>query len=221
MNKAYLASLVGETPEKIVQMKSKLPNWVATVGISGDIMLPEMKVNAQELDIADIAQENGVELVPAVPGVAGEEVAEKAMTSSGEKYWKQTLKGAFQDIFFVTTLDKTSAFINKMYELAIEAGYPSEDVGVYIQPQHMGTSVHLEFSLPYNPDDAKEVKRVKELYTEASKAMSKLGGYYARPYDIWATIQLNKDARSYGILMKMKNAFDPNNIMNTGKLTVR
>ena len=221
MNKAYLASLVGETPEKIVQMKSKLPNWVATVGISGDIMLPEMKVNAQELDIADIAQENGVELVPAVPGVVGEEVAEKAMTSSGEKYWKQTLKGAFQDIFFVTTLDKTSAFINKMYELAIEAGYPSEDVGVYIQPQHMGTSVHLEFSLPYNPDDAKEVKRVKELYTEASKAMSKLGGYYARPYDIWATIQLNKDARSYGILMKMKNAFDPNNIMNTGKLTVR
>ncbi len=221
MNKAYLAALVAETPEKIVEMKSRLPNWVATVGISGDTMLPEMKVKAQELDIADIAKDNGLELVPAVPGVTGEEVAEKAMTSSGEKYWKQTLKGAFQEIFFVTTLDKTPAFISKMYELAIDAGYPSEDIGVYIQPQHMGTSVHLEFSLPYNPGDAKEVKRVKELYDEASKAMSKLGGYYARPYGIWATIQLNKDATSYGILKKMKNAFDPNNIMNTGKLTVR
>ena len=51
--------------------------------------------------------------------------------------------------------------------------------------------------------------------------MSKLGGYYARPYDIWATIQLNKDAQSYIILKKMKDAFDPNNIMNTGKLTVK
>jgi FAD/FMN-containing dehydrogenase len=221
MNKAYLAALVGETSEKIVEMKSKLPNWVAAVGISGDTMLPEMKVKAQELDIADIAKENGLELVPAVPGVKAEEVAEKAITSSGEKYWKQTLKGAFQDIFFVTTLDKTPGFIEKMYELAIAAGYPSEDVGVYIQPQHMGTSVHLEFSLPYNPADAKEVKKVKGLYEEASRAMSKLGGYYARPYGIWATIQLNKDATSYGILKKMKNAFDPNNIMNTGKLTVR
>ena len=47
--------------------------------------------------------------------------------------------------------------------------------------------------------------------------MSKLGGYYARPYGIWAGIQLNKDAQSYVMLKKMKDIFDPNNIMNTGK----
>jgi FAD/FMN-containing dehydrogenase len=34
-------------------------------------------------------------------------------------------------------------------------------------------------------------------------------------------IQLNKDAQSYEILKKMKNIFDPNNIMNTGKLTLK
>lgn len=221
MNKAYLASLVGETAEKIVELKSVLPNWVATVGISGDIMLPEMKVKAQEADIADIAKANGVAFVPAVPGVKAEDVSEKATASSGDAYWKQAYKGAFQEIFFVTTLDKTSCFIEKMYELAIAAGYPSEDVGVYIQPQHMGSSVHLEFSLPYNPGDAKEAKKVKGLYEEASRAMSKLGGFYARPYGLWSTIQLNKDAQSYIILKKMKAAFDPNDIMNTGKLTVR
>ena len=221
MNRAYLANLLGESSEKITDLKAELPNWVAAVGISGDILLPELKVSGQEQDIADIAKLAGLQFLSAVPGATGEEVLSKSINPSGDKYWKQTYKGAFQDIFFITTLDKTSIFIDAMYALAIEAGYPTEDIGIYIQPQHMGTSVHLEFNLPYNPDNAKEVKKVKGLYEKASREMSKLGGYYARPYDIWAGIQLNKDAQSYEILKKMKNIFDPNNIMNTGKLTLK
>lgn len=220
MNRAYLANLLGETSEKITELKTELPNWVAAVGISGDTLLPEMKVSGQEYDVADFAKQSGLKFLPAVPGASGEEVLSKSINPSGEKSWKQTYKGAFQDIFFITTLDKTSKFIDAMYELAIEAGYPTEDLGVYIQPQHMGTSVHLEFNFTYNQDNVKEVKQVKDLYEEASREMSKLGGYYARPYDIWAGIQLNKDAGSYEILKKMKNIFDPNNIMNTGKLTL-
>lgn len=221
MNRAYLAGLLGESKEKIAELKAVLPNWIAPVGISGDVLLPEMKVEAQEQDIADIAKECGVQFLSSVPGASGEEVLAKAANPSGEAYWKQTCKGAFQDIFFITTLDKSSTFINAMYEMAIDEGYPIEDLGVYIQPQHMGSSVHLEFSLPYDPDNAKEVKKVKELYTSASKAMSKLGGFYARPYDIWATIQLNKDAQTYKVLKDLKDVFDPNNIMNTGKLTLK
>lgn len=221
MNRAYLAALLGETAEKIAELKTELPNWVAAVGISGDIILPEMKVSGQEQDIADFAKLAGLHFLSAIPGATGEEVLSKSINPSVEKYWKQTYKGAFQDIFFITTLDKTSKFIDAMYDLAIEAGYPTEDIGIYIQPQHMGTSVHLEFNLPYNPDNVKEVKKVKGLYEKASREMSKLGGYYARPYDIWAGIQLNKDAQSYEILKRMKDIFDPNNIMNTGKLTLK
>ena len=221
MNKAYLASLLGDSKEKIAELKSALPAWVAPVGISADILLPEMKVEAQELDIADIAQDCGLQFMQAVPGASGEEVLAKSINPSGKTYWKQTYKGAFQDIFFVTTLDKSSTFINKMYEMAIDAGYPTEDLGVYIQPQHMGTSVHLEFSLPYDKDNKKEAKLVKELYEAASREMSKLGGFYARPYDIWAGIQLNKDAQTYKVLKDLKDVFDPNNIMNTGKLTLQ
>ena len=221
MNKAYLASLLGESREKIAELKSLLPQWVAPVGISADVLLPEMKVEAQEQDIADFAQECGLQFLSAVPGASGDEVLSKAINPSGETYWKQTWKGAFQDIFFVTTLDKTSKFINAMYEMAIEAGYPTEDIGVYIQPQHMGSSVHCEFSLPYDPENKKETGLVKELYNAASREMSKLGGFYARPYDIWATIQLNKDAQTYKVLKQLKDIFDPNNIMNTGKLTLK
>ncbi len=221
MNKAYLASLMAKTAEEIAELKKVLPNWVAAVGISGDILLPEMRVSAQESDIMDYAKQTGVNLFPKVPGAVGDDVLEKSITPSGDAYWKETAKGSFQDIFFITTLDRTPIFIEAMYELAVEAGYPSEDIGVYIQPQHMGTSVHLEFNLPYNDANLKEAAKVKKLYIAASKEMSKLGGFFARPYDIWATIQLNKDAQSYNILKKMKDIFDPNNIMNPGKLTLK
>ena len=45
-----------------------------------------------------------------------------------------------------------------------------------------------------------------------------MGAYYLRPHGIWSRIQLNKDAQSTMILQRMKGIFDPNNIMNTGKL---
>ncbi len=221
MNNAYLAGLMGETSEMITALKTELPQWIGAVGISGDIILPELKVEGQEKDIADIAKQTGVSIVNAVGGVSGKAVLSKSTTSSGEHSWKQTYKGASQDIFFITTLDKTETFIEAMYDLAIEQGYPTGDIGIYIQPQHMGTSVHLEFNIPYDAANKQEVKRVKALYEKASKSMSRLGGYYARPYDIWASIQLNKDAASYELLKKMKNIFDPSNIMNTGKLTLK
>ena len=220
VNRAYLSSLMGDTKDKIAELKATLPNWLAAVGVSGDIVLPEMKVEGQSKDLEDIAQATGLPLVSSIPGLVGSDLNEKALQPSGEQYWKKTAKGAFQDIFFVTTLDKTSKFIDAMYALAIEAGYPTEDVGVYIQPQHMGTSVHLEFSLPYDAENAGETKKVKALFEKASRELSKLGAYYARPYGIWSRIQLNKDAQSYELLKRMKDIFDPNNIMNTGKLTV-
>lgn len=221
MNRAYLAYLYGDNTKEIAKAKEDLPNWLAAVGVSGDILLPEMKVAGQEQDLAEIAKDKGLKLLSSIGSVTGKEVLAKATEPSGDNYWKQNYKGAFQDIFFITTLDKTSLFIDKMKELAVGAGYPTEDMGVYIQPQHMGTSVHLEFHIPYNPENSKETEKVKDLYERASREMSKLGGYYARPYNIWSGIQLNKDAQSYQLLKKMKNIFDPNNIMNTGKLSLQ
>lgn len=220
MNGTYLASLLGETAEEVAALKEKLPKWVALVGIVGREIAPELRVSGQEKDVEDIARQFGLELLSSVPGTTGEEVLGKAINPSKEIYWKDTYKGASQDIFFSTTLDKTSKFIDAMYALAIEEGYSPLDIGVYIQPQNMGTSVHLEFNIPYDPQDTKEVAKAKKLYTKASEEMSSLGAYYSRPYDIWAKLQLNKDAQSYNMLKKYKGIFDPNNILNTGKLSI-
>lgn len=220
MNGSYLAALLGESANQVTALMGDLPPWVALVSVAGREILPEERVKGQEQDIAEIAQQFGLHTVPAVPGAKGGDVLAKMLNPSKENSWKETYKGAFQDIFFTTTLDQTPPFIEKMYWLAEEAGYPAKDIGIYLQPQHMGTCYHCEFSIPYSPDNKKEEERVKKLFYKASEAFSSMGAYFLRPHGVWARLQLNKDAQSATLLKKMKGIFDPNNIMNTGKLSV-
>ena len=220
VNGSYLAELIGESPEQIKALKAELPRWAVLVGIVGRELLPGQRVEQQEQDIEDIAQQYGLRMMPALSRWKGEAVMERLLNTDANGYWKETAKGSFQDIFFITTLDQTPSFIQAMYQLAEEIGYPTSDIGVYIQPQHCGSSYHLEFHLPYNPADKLETEKTRTIYEKGSEKMAALGAFYARPYDRWTELQLNKDAQSYIALKKLKNIFDPNNIMNTGKLTL-
>jgi FAD/FMN-containing dehydrogenase len=219
MNGAALACLLGESSDEVRALCRRLPRWVAVVNVVGRELLPRERVEAQSLDIADIAGSYGLKLLPWVDGAGGEEVRSKAFQPSRVPYWKETLHGAFQEIFFATTLDRTPDFVATMQKQAETAGYPVEDLGVYIQPVNMGTSCHCEFLLPYGAGDSVETARVKRLFREASEALLSAGAYFSRPYGDWAPLQLNRDAQSATILRKLKGIFDPNGILNPGKLS--
>ena len=207
--------------EEAARLRSELPNWVAVIGFIGRDFLPEQRVAAQREDTKEIAQTYGLRLVSALPGLRASAVMEKISSPCPEgAYWKDVYKGAFQEIFFATTLDRTPAFVSAMYEEAELAGYPIEDVGVYIQPENMGTSYRCCFTLPYDAGNEKETARMKSLFKSASERFSFMNAYYLRPYGIWAGLQLNKDAQSYKTITELKGIFDPNGVMNPGKLRI-
>ena len=218
MNGAYLASLLGDSPERIRGLRKEVPMWAALIGIAGYSILPEERVDQQEKDIGDIAQQHGLELKSSLAGISSREILAKMINPSGEPYWKQCYKGGFQDIFFVSTLDSAQGFVDTMQSAAEDAAYPASDIGVYIQPQHHGTSCHIEFNLPYSPDCRNEVDGMKELFKKASVQLLKNGAFYSRPYGVWADLAYSRDAQTVGFLKKLKNIFDPDNIMNPAKL---
>ena len=217
LNAAQLASLVGDDAAEIAALKQSLPAWVALVGVGGRDLLPEKRAAQQQADIADIAQRCGLDMVSAAGGLSAQTAMRKAKGVCEGVYWKERPKGAFQDIFFTTTLDKTANFVGRMTELAAEEQYPA-DIGVYVQPLHCGSAYHIEFTLPYNPGCARETAVVKTLFARASGEFAAMDAYYSRPYGIWAGLQMNKDAMGKKTLERLKNIFDPAGIMNPGKL---
>jgi FAD/FMN-containing dehydrogenase len=218
LNNSDLASILGEKADEIRTLKGKLPPWVIVIGIAGRDLLPEEKVDFQEKDIRDIAQQFGLKLVSAVPGAGGRQVMEAILNPSREPYWKLGYKGACQDIFFLTTLDRAPGFVDTIRSVAHTLRYPISDIGIYIQPQHQGTVCHCEFSLPFNQKKQAEVVKVKELFTQGSEVLIKQDAYFSRPYGIWADMVYNRDASNTSMLRTIKGIFDPNHVLNPGKL---
>ena len=157
-------------------------------------------------------------MVPSIPGVTSEEVLKVITAPSLEPYWKNRYKGSCQDIFFITTLDRTYDFIKTMNTAAEASGYPVSDIGVYLQPRFQGVNCHCEFNLPYDPDVDEEVSGVRELFIRSSESLLNQGAFFTRPYGIWADLAYQKDKHSAALLKKIKGIFDPNGVMNPGKL---
>lgn len=180
--------------------------------------MPEEKVKYQEAEFIETAQMFGLEPKTAVPRARAEVIAEVLSRPSAEPYWKLRLKGGNHDIFFITTLDRTPEFITKVYELAGCYRYPAMDIGVYLQPTVQGTNCHCEFNLSYDPKSGEEVEKVKRFVTEGGRALANIGGFFSRPYGPWADIAYGRAADTVVALRKVRSIFDPNGIMNPGKL---
>ncbi len=218
LNSSNLASILGEGAEQVMNLRQGFPPWVLILGIAGRDIMHEEKIEFLEKDIRDTANQFGVPIESAIPGATDEQVQKVILNPSNEPYWKLRCKDNCLDIFFLTTLNRAPEFTAKMYSLAEKFRYPLPDIGVYIQPTHMGTSCHIEFNLPFDPDNGEETIKVKELFTSASEELFKQGAFFSRPYGIWADLAYSRNPEHTKLSRNLKKIFDPNNVLNPGKL---
>ncbi len=195
-----------------------LPPWVLFYSISGYEHFPEERVAYIEKDIGDIAEAAGVQPRQSLKGISAGQFLSLVSKPSEEPFWKNRVQGGFQDILFLTTLDKAPEFVAAMDAAAVKHGLSEENLGVYIQPIQQGRACHVEFTLMYDPVDAQQVKMVKDLFDGASKTMSDMGGFFSRPYGPWSDMAYSKCPDSVAALKKVKGILDPKGVMNPGKL---
>jgi FAD/FMN-containing dehydrogenase len=219
LNNSNLAAIMARKwPDDYRNIKDTLPPWVLFFNIVGYEYLPEEKVSYQIQDMMDITQRIGAEPVKAIAKISASELLESIHCPSEEPYWKLRYKGACHDIFFLTIYDRLSELIGIMRDTADEAGFPALDMGIYLQPIVQGTHCHCEFNFFYQPENPKDSRRVKELSTTAIKNLADHGAFFSRPYGESSRMIINRDAATVAALKKVKAVFDPNNIMNPGKL---
>jgi FAD/FMN-containing dehydrogenase len=218
LDRHNLACLLAEDGPGVSALKEKLPPWVLIVTIEGYGALPEERVAYQENDFIDLAKSYGLEPKTEIQGVKSEDVGKVLSEPSPEPYWKHKSKGGCHDVFFLTTLDRTPEFVKTMHGLVQSRQYPAEDMGVYIQPTVQGCNCHCEFNLNCDPADRDELEKVRKLVAEDSGILANMGGFFSRPYGDWADFAYGRAVETVVAQRKVKSIFDPNGIMNPGKL---
>jgi FAD/FMN-containing dehydrogenase len=217
---AYLARLLtanGATAVAPAALVAELPAWTLIVGLGGREHYAAERVAVAEKDLRALAGLAGLEVREALAGVSTEAVG-AALFSCLSGSWKLAAAGASADIFFLCTLDKAAGHVATARAAAEASGLAAADLGVYIQPQHQGVSQHVELSLPYDPNDPTQTARAKRFFDAASARLIAEGAYFSRPYGSWAQPVYARDPASAAALRKVKKIFDPNSVMNPGKL---
>jgi FAD/FMN-containing dehydrogenase len=218
VNALTLSAILNPDGRKIAEMAATLPPWILVYSIDGSGLMPQEKVDYQRADSSELAQSFKLELKKAIGKVSADAVEKTISHPSSEPYWKLRYKGSCQDVLFLTTMDKTPGFVKKMHELAGDCDYPAGNVGIYIQPMAQGTNCHVEFDLMFDPGNKDEAQNVSRINSEGSEALADMGAFFSRPYGPWAKFAFGRDVQTVIALRKVKSIFDPNGVMNPGKL---
>jgi FAD/FMN-containing dehydrogenase len=218
LNNTNLASMFAKTPGERDSVRAGLPPWTLFYTIAGYEYFPEERVASQVKDATEITQRLGIEAVRTVGELAANQILKAAQQPCSDPYWKLRPKGACQDVLYLTVREKLAGQIGAMADLTQQAGYATSDLGVYIQPIVQGTSYHCEFNLFYDPASGRERHRVQALATAAVQALMARGAFFSRPYGENAGMIVNRDSATTNVLHTLKKIFDPNNVMNPGKI---
>ena len=219
MNRENLSSVLRSGGDNSTEkIRSEAAEWILYFSIDGTGLYPEDKVDYQMEESIELAQQLGLELKTEIYGVRADDLSDILSHPSKDPYWKLNSKGGNQDIFFLTTLDKTSEFIRKMLELSDKQRYASENIGIYLQPIMQGCNCHLEFNLKYDPKNNGEADAVKHLVENGSEGLAEMGGFFSRPYGTWNRFAYDQEGQQAIGLKKLKEIFDSKGILNPGKL---
>jgi hypothetical protein len=212
LNNLNLACLLKQTPQEINNLAKELKKWNLIYVLAGRGKLANDKLEYLIGDISDIMEEQGLD-----PSKDNEIINQtdvlRVLRQPDTNAWRIRLKGGHQDIFFLTNFERIPEYISIM------ESQNSYDLGVYIQALNQGTSHHCEFNIYYDPTNVEESKTIKEDFLKISTKLMDAGAFFNRPYGLWAKEAYERHGTSTQMaLRKVKQIFDPNNVLNPGVL---
>jgi len=218
-NSLYLACLLAKDKEEIKVLKNLLPSWTIVIGISGN---DESEVAYKELDIKDVLDqyvlketENLAALKDASARLAEEIDHPKGMLN------QRRYKGACNYIACMASKTQLKQFYDLTLRAKSKNGHDSVELGFMIMPLNFGGSYYFEPNLYHNPDDKEERDVAYKLFMEISRSLIHAGGFFPRPYPLWADEVFFRLGAYHRKIKMVKAMLDPNNVMNPGKLALR
>jgi len=219
LNNTNLASITSAHGHgDYTKIKANLHPWILFFNIAAYDFLPDERIIGQKEDMLELAQRLGLEPAKVLAGISADEFLNIIQQPSDEPYWKLRHKGGCHDIAFLANYDDISGMAQAVNISSKAAGFPPTGLGIYLQPIVQGVNCHCEFTLYYNPGDAAETARARNLSVSATRELLSQGAFFSRPYGETTGLIMDRDAATVNALKKIKEIVDPLHIMNPGKL---
>jgi FAD/FMN-containing dehydrogenase len=223
LNRHNLASILADKEDEMSIMKEQLPAYCLVTCLDAGEWYPEEKIAYQERALQDVCQRFNCMPVTKLPPLAEADKKIADMLSqpwSGEVFWKFRYKGGCGDILLLTPLEKASRWIRIVQEVAAEHSFPFSDIGIYLQPKQRGRVFHLEFNIPVDRSNEQDRAKTKKLFHDAAQRLLNAGAFIYRPYGSLAEMVYSRTGNLHNSLRKLKGIFDPENVLNPGKLAL-
>ena len=218
MNRTAVAMLMTcRQPDQFLSLRNALPEYVCLQNIGGFERLPKERLAYQKNDITKIAKTHGLKMAASLKNVSAEDLLTTATSPCGDIDFRNKLKGSSLSVFFLSTLDRAAALIQSMNQLAGKHSIDESDMGIYLQPVVQNHACHFEFMIAVDPQDDTAVSRLREFENNAVKMLLEQGVFFSRPYGTAGELVFEKNPANTQILKKVKNIFDPNQVLNQGK----
>jgi FAD/FMN-containing dehydrogenase len=218
LNRRAAAMLMhGASRTSFDDIHDSLPGFVSLINIAGFERLPKKRVAYQKKDIKTLAEKNGLTPSSRIGPLSAESLLAVSTTPCGETDWRHALSGHCLCVFFLTTLDRAGEFAGIFSAAATEHGVDPRRIGIYIQPVVQNHACHVEFMIPFDPDDTEDQKRLRALEKSVVTEAARSGAFFSRPYGFSQDIAFGQYELHHALLKKVKGIFDPNRVMNNGK----
>jgi FAD/FMN-containing dehydrogenase len=223
LNGYDIAAIMAQSDSEIPGLAQKIPPYCIILNLWGGQFFPEDRIAYEEKALAEIAETYNFtpgEKIAGVPEASSR--FEKMLTRpwEGDVYWKERQLGGCLEVVFESGLDRVPSYWNLFKQLAGEHGVDTRNLGLYIQPRQRARVCHVEFHIPCDPDDTKELETIKTFHKKSSEAVLNAGAFFYRPYYDWDDMIYSRAGYTHEVISKLKKILDPNNTLNPGKLSL-
>jgi len=219
-----VAILAEKWPDDFIRISKMLSPWTLILNLAGGKRFPEERIAYEEEALNSLAVEQYIgDLPTTIPGITGVEKQFPEMFRncwpSDKTYWKFAWKGASLDVFFLTVMNKAGELQQLINLIASKYDFSKDEIGYYIQPVERGRVCHFEANVFYKREDPEETDKMKALHSELLKGLFKADAFFSRPYGKAADMVYDKAANYKMAIKKVKEMFDPENIMAPERLS--
>lgn len=216
LNNVNFAAAFAKDPSEEETLRKKVAPWTLICRISGYARLPEERIRIYTGYLRDECAKEDLTFLYSprnLDGFGSRADQRIKECDRNEIYWKLR-RGALRDILFLAPPSKTAELTDALSELL--AAHPAEDLGLTLQPQVQGRGFRVEADL-YCTEEAKE--KTCLLADTAEAALFARGALFDRPYTAaLSQLVFGADPVAAAAQKKLKDVFDPQGILNPGKL---